>query len=128
MLSIFHFFLLFVLWYLLSYDAIIVVLRRGVHMVGLTLVGREALLDGVLGVLVLGMLFQSRGLCGLEEGRFADLALNVASLLVHLELRLGRGLVLSSALALLLSLGTVTHVCDLGRRGRRGCVDWTKSW
>jgi hypothetical protein len=113
MLSIFHFFLLFVLWYLLSYDAVIVVLRRGVRMVGLTLVGREALLDGVLGVLVLGVLFQSRGLCGLEESRFADLALNVASLLVHLELRLGRGLVLSSALALLLSLGTVTHDCDL---------------
>ena len=72
-----------------------------------------------------------RGLCGLEEGRFADLALNVASLLVlyhmladspakgtiilstyHLELRLGRGLVLSSALALLLSLGTLKQSCQ----------------
>lgn len=60
MLSIFHFFsLLFVLWYLLSYDAVIVVLRRGVRVVGLSLVGREALLDGVLGVLVLGVLFQT---------------------------------------------------------------------
>jgi hypothetical protein len=70
-----------------------------------------------------------RALCSLEEGRFADLALDVASLLVlymshvsrqhqergqnclftyHLELRLGSVLVLSSALALLLSLGTLS--------------------
>jgi hypothetical protein len=71
-----------------------------------------------------------RALCGLEEGRFTDLALNVTSLLVlvtphvskrypkdtgnqpstyHLELRLGSALVLSSALALLLSLGTLQN-------------------
>jgi hypothetical protein len=86
--------------------------RRLSSIVGLLLEGREAVGDG-LAVLVLGVLFQSRGLCGLEEGRFADLALNVASLFVHLELGLGSVLVLSSALALLLSLGTVTHVCDL---------------
>jgi hypothetical protein len=64
----------------------------------------EAVGNG-LAVLVLGMLFQTgeevlvrmmekqrrsvgilvdirRGLCGLEEGRFADLALNITSLLV----------------------------------------------
>jgi hypothetical protein len=86
--------------------------RRLSSIVGLLLEGREAVGDG-LAVLVLGVLFQSRGLCGLEEGRFADLALNVASLFVHLELGLGSVLVLSSAFALLLSLGTVTHVCDL---------------
>jgi hypothetical protein len=86
--------------------------RRLSSIVGLLLEGREAVGDG-LAVLVLGVLFQSRGLCGLEEGRFADLALNVASLFVHLELGLGSVLVLSSALALLLSLGTVTHDCDL---------------
>jgi hypothetical protein len=85
-----------------------------------------------------------RGLCGLEEGRFADLALNVASLFVlrtshvsrqdyekeksclvftyHLELGLGSVLVLSSALALLLSLGTL--YCNMSANDAIVTVSW----
>jgi hypothetical protein len=70
----------------------------------------EAVGDG-LAVLVLGVLEECGSLGGLEERRPADLALDVASLRIDFELRLGRlGLVLV-ALALLLCLGSVTHVC-----------------
>lgn len=85
---------------------------RFVKSTRLLLKGRETLGKG-LAVLVLGVLGESGTLGGLEEGRLADLALNVASLLVHLELGLGSLALLLSAFALLLSLGTVTHDCDV---------------
>lgn len=64
-------------------------------------------------MLVGGVLGQSGGFGGLEEGRLADLALDVAGLLVHLELRLGNLALLLVAITLLLSLGAVTHGCCL---------------
>jgi len=64
-------------------------------------------------VLVDGMLGELRCTGGAQEGRLADLALEIHSLDVCLQLRLGSLPILRIAFALLLCLGSVTHVAGM---------------
>lgn len=70
----------------------------------------EAVGDG-LAMLVGSVLGKLRGASRLQESGLADLALDVHSLDIRLQLRLGNFGILRVALALLLGLGSVTHFC-----------------
>jgi len=75
---------------------------------GLLLEAREAVLEG-LAMLIRGVLGKSRRTSCLQEGRFADLTLDILGLLVDFELRLGDLGVFVLAIALGCCLRTVSH-------------------
>lgn len=81
----------------------------------------EAIGDGLI-VLIDSVLSELRRTGGLQEGRFADLALDIHSLDIRLQLRLSDLAILRIALALLRSLGSVTHYVNR-RRKKEGRLD-----
>jgi len=62
-------------------------------------------------VFIRGMFGKSWRTSGLQEGGFADVALDVLGLLVHFELRLGYFGVFVLAITLGGCFGAVSHVC-----------------